>query len=75
MNMIVIPNVTVVKPENCFECCACPLADCGSGDSNFYKYKCNSLRRRLARYGLNKILQANAYLRETIVGMQCPKTD
>lgn len=58
--MIVIPNVTIVKPENCFECCACPLAGCGSVDSNFYEYKCNLLRRRLARYGLNRILQINA---------------
>ena len=73
--MIVIPNVTIVKPENCFECCACPLAGRENGDSNLYEYKCNSLRRRLSRYGLNKILQTNAHLRETIVDMQCPKTD
>ena len=29
--MIVIPNVTVVKPENCFECCALAQVKGGGG--------------------------------------------
>lgn len=53
--MIVIPNVTVVKPENCLECCACrAMAGGGHGEGHFYEYKCNLLGRILSSYGVFK---------------------
>ena len=51
--MIVIPNVTVVKPENCFECCALGQISVGGGhgEGHWWEYECNILGRMLTSYG------------------------
>lgn len=54
--MIVIPNVTVVKPENCLECCAMGKVGIsgGHGGGHWWEYECNLLGRMLSSYGAIK---------------------